>query len=100
MRELMIVAGLLFCNVAQAKVPSPKFKVGECLISKADSDKIDPWQLDNVAVYRIDKVGKVSYRTGNPSRGTLNPTSIIEFSSQDAYAKVSCKKYIDDRENK
>ena len=32
MRKLLIIAGLLFCNIAQAK--TPKFKVGECLISK------------------------------------------------------------------
>jgi len=121
MRKLLIIAGLLFCSIAQAKVPSPKFKVGECLISKVDSDKVDPWQLDNVPVYKIDAVGKASYKTeamlpsqrlpclGNrelckqyrddQSRmprqtRTLNQVAIIEFANQDVYVKVSCKKYL------
>ena len=95
MRKLLIIAGLLFCNIAQAK---SKFKVGECLISKTDSDKVDPWQLDNVLVYKIDKVGKASYKTTAilPAHRDYLPDhdEIIEFSRENMYMKESCKKFL------
>lgn len=93
MKKLLIVAGLLFCTVAEART-KPRFKVNDCLINEFDKDKIDPWQLEKVMVYKITKVGKASYVADEYSNKEKHYEEVIEFDRQDQYSKVSCKKYL------
>lgn len=81
--------GYLMLDFLKIKEIKPSFKMGECFIQ--NHEERERWEVIP-DIFRIEEVGKVSYRVNRFYKGKYYPALDQSFVWQESMVKVECRK--------